>query len=142
MEKEVHREQVMQALEEELKKDRARTNITSMSELGLVEMTRKRIRPSLVKTLCQPCSYCDGKGYIKRKNTIANEIFRELEREISLVESSKKPGILVHCHSYIVDCIYENEAEALEALEKRIGRTIAFKIEPSYHTEQYEIFNE
>ncbi len=142
MEKEVHREQVMQALEEELKKDRARTNITSMSELGLVEMTRKRIRPSLVKTLCQPCSYCDGKGYIKRKNTIANEIFRELEREISLVESSKKPGILVHCHSDIVDWVYENEAEALEALEKRIGRTIAFKIEPTYHAEQYEIFSE
>ncbi|MBC7742689.1 MAG: Rne/Rng family ribonuclease [Bdellovibrionaceae bacterium] len=142
MEKEVHRGQVMLALEEELKKDRSRTNIMSMSELGLVEMTRKRIRPSLVKTLCQPCSYCDGKGYIKRKNTIANEIFRELEREVSLVEKSKKPGVIVHCHSEIVDWVYESESEALEALEKRIGRSIAFKIEPKYHTEQYEIFNE
>ena len=64
MEKETHREQVLHGLEEELKKDRSRTNIVSMSDLGLVEMTRKRIRPSLVKTLCQPCSYCDGKGYI------------------------------------------------------------------------------
>ena len=142
MEKQVHREQVMQALEEELKKDRSRTNIMSMSELGLVEMTRKRIRPSLVKTLCQPCSYCDGKGYIKRKNTIANEIFRELEREISLSEHSKRPGVIVHCHSEIVDWVYESESEALEALEKRLGRSIAFKIEPSYHTEQYEIFND
>lgn len=142
MEKLVHREQVMQALEEELKKDRSRTNIMSMSELGLVEMTRKRIRPSLVKTLCKPCSYCDGKGYIKRRNTIANEIFRELEREISLVENSKKPGVIVHCHSQIVDWVYESEAETLEALEKRLGRSIAFKIEPSYHTEQYEIFSE
>lgn len=143
MEKEVHREQVMQALEDELKKDRSRTNINSMSQLGLVEMTRKRIRPSLVKTLCEPCSYCDGKGYIKRKNTVANEIFRELEREISLVEySNKKPGIIVHCHSEIVDWVYESEAEALEALEKRLGRSIAFKIEPTYHSEQYEIFTE
>lgn len=142
MEKLVHREQVMQALEEELKKDRSRTNIMSMSELGLVEMTRKRIRPSLVKTLCQPCSYCDGKGYIKRKNTVANEIFRELEREISLVENAKKPGVIVHCHSEIVDWVYESESETLEALEKRLGRSIAFKIEPSYHSEQYEIFNE
>lgn len=142
MEKEVHREQVMQALEDELKKDRSRTNINSMSQLGLVEMTRKRIRPSLVKTLCQPCSYCDGKGYIKRKNTIANEIFRELEREISLIEHAKKPGIIVHCHSEIVDWVYESESETLEALEKRLGRSVAFKIEPSYHTEQYEIFTE
>lgn len=142
MEKEVHREQVMQALEEELKKDRSRTNIMSMSELGLVEMTRKRIRPSLVKTLCEPCSYCDGKGYIKRKNTVANEIFRELERAVSLVENSQKPGIIVHCHADIVDWIYESEAETLEALEKRLRRSIAFKIEPTYHTEQYEIFND
>lgn len=142
MEKALHRELVMKALEEEFKKDRSRTNIMSMSDLGLVEMTRKRIRPSLVKTLCQPCSYCDGKGYIKRKNTIANEIFRELEREVSLAEHSKKPGIIVHCHSEIVDWVYESESEALEALEKRLNRTVAFKIEPSYHTEQYEIFTE
>jgi ribonuclease G len=142
MEKQVHREQVLQGLGEELKKDRSRTNIVTMSDLGLVEMTRKRIRPSLVKTLCQPCSYCDGKGYIKRKNTIANEIFRELEREISLVEHSKKPGVIVHCHAEIVDWVYESESEALEALEKRLGRSVAFKIEPTYHTEQYEIFSE
>jgi ribonuclease G len=142
MEKETHREQVLNGLEEELKKDRSRTNIVSMSDLGLVEMTRKRIRPSLVKTLCQPCSYCDGKGYIKRKNTVASEIFRELEREISLVELAKRPGIIVHCHAEIVDWVYESETETLEALEKRIGRSIAFKIEPSYHTEQYEIFSE
>ena len=142
MEKETHREQVLNGLEEELKKDRSRTNIVSMSDLGLVEMTRKRIRPSLVKTLCQPCSYCDGKGYIKRKNTVASEIFRELEREISLVELAKRPGIIVHCHAEIVDWVYESETETLEALEKRIGRSIAFKIEPTYHTEQYEIFSE
>jgi ribonuclease G len=142
MEKETHREQVLNGLEEELKKDRSRTNIVSMSDLGLVEMTRKRIRPSLVKTLCQPCSYCDGKGYIKRKNTVASEIFRELEREISLVELAKRPGIIIHCHAEIVDWVYESETETLEALEKRIGRSIAFKIEPSYHTEQYEIFSE
>lgn len=142
MEKEVHREQVMQALEEELRKDRSRTNLISMSELGLVEMTRKRTRPSLIKRLCQPCSYCDGKGFIKRKNTIAGEIFRELERQISLVEHSKKRGIIVHCHAEIVDYVYESESEALDALEKRLGRSIAFKIEPTYHTEQYEIFTE
>jgi ribonuclease G len=140
MEKEIHREQVLQALQDEFKKDRSRTNITSMSELGLVEMTRKRTRPSIVKTLCEPCSYCDGKGYIKRKSTIANEIFRDLEREVGMKENKKK-NLMVHCHAAIVDWIYEEENETLEHLEKRFGHSLAFKIEPSYHMEQYEIFD-
>jgi len=140
MEKESHREQVLQALEEELKKDRARTNVTAMSDLGLVEMTRKRIRPSLVKTLCEPCSYCDGKGYIKRKSTIANEIFREIEREVGLSDLNKK-SLIIHCHAEIVDWVYEEENETLEHLEKKFGHSIAFKIETAYHLEQYEIFD-
>lgn len=140
MEKESHREQVLKAMTEELKKDRVRTNVTSMSELGLVEMTRKRIRPSLVKTLCEPCRYCDGKGYIKRKATIANEIFREIEREVGLSENAKR-NLIVHCHAEIVDWIYEVENETLEHLEKRFGHSIAFKIETAYHMEQYEIFD-
>lgn len=141
MEKQLHREQVLQALEDELKKDRSRTNIVSMSELGLVEMTRKRIRPSMVKTLCEPCSYCDGKGYIKRKTTIAHEIFRDLEREISMKGNAKTKSLIVHCHGDIVDWIYEEESETLEHLESRFGYNLAFKIEPSYHLEQYEIFD-
>lgn len=139
MEKVSHREQVLQALEEDLKKDRSRTNIIAMSELGLVEMTRKRIRPSMVKTLCEPCSYCDGKGYIKRKSTIATEIFRDLEREAG-VRSNKDKNIIVHCHADVVDWIYEEENETLEYLEKRFGYSLAFKIEPTYHLEQYEVF--
>lgn len=140
MEKETHREQVMQAMNEELKKDRARTNVISMSELGLVEMTRKRIRPSLVRTLCEPCTYCDGKGYNKRKSTIANEIFREIEREVGLKDNSKK-NLIIHCHAQIVDWIYEVENETLEYIENKFGHSIAFKIEPAYHLEQYEIFD-
>jgi len=139
MEKESHREKVLEGLQEELKKDRARTNIVSMSILGLVEMTRKRIRPSLLKTLAEPCAYCDGKGYVKRKSTIANEIFREIERDTDMLHA-KKTNIVVHCHSAVVDWIYEVEGESLEFLEKRIKSSVAFKIEPSYHIEQYEIF--
>jgi len=139
MEKESHREKVLEALAEELQNDRARTNIVAMSQLGLVEMTRKRIRPSLIKTLCEPCSYCEGKGYIKRKSTIANELFRELERDADML-INKKTNVVVHCHSAVVDWIYEVEGESLEALEKKLGRSVAFKIEANYHVEQYEIF--
>lgn len=139
MEKEAHREKVMEALEEELRRDRARTNIISMSSLGLVEMTRKRIRPSLIKTLCEPCNYCEGKGYIKRKSTVANEVFRELERDLPKFEN-KKSSIQVHCHADVVDWIYGVEGETLSALEQKIGRSITFKIESNFHIEQYEVF--
>ncbi len=139
MEKESHREKVLSMMAEELQRDRARTNIISMSPLGLVEMTRKRIRPSLIKTLCEPCTYCDGKGYNKRKSTIANEIFRELERDLPQIEN-KKNSIVVHCHQEVVDWIYEVEGETLNFIEQKLGKSVAFKIEPGYHIEQYEIF--
>lgn len=139
MEKESHREKVLSMLREELQKDRARTNVVAMSTLGLVEMTRKRIRPSLIKTVCEPCSYCEGKGYIKKKSTVANEIFRELERDLPQYEN-KKSNLVVHCHQEVIDWIYEVEGETLQFIEKKLGRSVAFKIEPGYHVEQYEIF--
>jgi ribonuclease G len=139
MERETHREKVTEALREEVSKDRARTHVISMSQLGLVEMTRKRIRPSLIKSLCEPCEYCEGKGYIKKKTTVASEIFREIEREAHTLDK-KNQSIVVHCHSDVVDQIYEVEGETLDHVEKKIGRSIAFKIEPSYHLEQYEVF--
>lgn len=138
MEKETHREKVLTSLRDELVKDRARTTVVSMSNLGLVEMTRKRIRPSLVKTLCEPCSYCDGRGYIKQKATIAHEIFRDLEREGKI--ANPRATTVVHCHTDVGDYIYEEETEALEDIERRIGRNVVLKLEPEYHRERYEIF--
>lgn len=140
MEKEIHREMVLNAVKSELVRDRAKTNVLSMSELGLVEMTRKRIRPSLIKTLCEPCSYCDGKGYIKRTTTVVSEIFRTLERDLMGFVDHKQKNAVVHCHSSVADWIYGSESETLEYYEKRFGRSIAFKIEPSYHVEQFEVF--
>lgn len=138
MEKQAHRDKVMSVMEEELGRDLARTSVVSMSELGLVEMTRKRIRPSLVSTLCEPCPYCDGKSYIKRKPTISNEIFRSIEREHR--SESAHATTVVHCHSDIADWIYAEETDSLEYVEKRLGHSIAFKVEPGYHLEQFEIY--
>lgn len=139
MEKETHREKVLEALSEEVSNDRARTHVIAMSQLGLVEMTRKRIRPSLIKSLAEPCEYCEGKGYIKKKSTVAAEIFREIEREAPTLDK-KNSSVVIHCHSEVVDWIYEMESESLEHAEKKISKSIAFKIEPSYHLEQYEVF--
>lgn len=137
MEKELHREKVMDLLKEGLAQDLARTTITNMSELGLVEMTRKRIRPSLVSTLCEPCTYCDGKGYIRRRPTIAHEIFFALERE-ALNKTSQSP-IVVRCHNDIADWIYAEESESLDYIEAKLGRPVVFKVEPGFHIEQFEI---
>lgn len=138
MEKEAHREKVLSAMREDLSKDRARTAVISMSNLGLVEMTRKRIRPSLVKTLCEPCTYCEGRGYIKQKPTVAHEIFRDLEREGRL--ANPRATTVVHCHTDVGDYIYEEETEMLEDIERRIGRNVVLKLEPGYHRERYEIY--
>lgn len=137
MERENNKEKVLLALKDELKKDRAKTSVSSMSALGLVEMTRKRTRPSLVKVMCHPCSYCDGKGYIKSKSTIANEIFKEIER---LAASRQYASTVVHCHPEVADWIYDEESEMLEYLEKKLSIRAIFKVESHFHLEQYEIY--
>lgn len=137
MERETSREKVLQALKDDLKKDRAKTSVSAMSALGLVEMTRKRTRPSLVRVMCHPCSYCDGKGYLKSKATISNEIFKEIER---LAANRGSFSTVVHCHPELADWIYDNETEMLEYLEKTKSMRVIFKVEPSYHIEQYEIY--
>ncbi len=139
MEKAVHREKVLSQLQQELANDIAKTTVVSMSELGLVEMTRKRIRPSLVSSLCEPCTYCEGKGYIKRRSTVAQEIFVALEREVLRGNGKDGASAIVRCHSAVADWIYEEEQESLEAIEAKIQRRVVFKVEPNYHIEQFEI---
>lgn len=136
MEKESNREKVLAALKEELAKDRAKTNVLSMSSLGLVEMTRKRTRESLTRTLCEPCNYCDGKGYLKSKTTVSYEIFRELKRDVKMKDATVTQ---VHVHPEIADWLYDEEREMLEELEEVLGRPIVLKMEPNFHLEQFEV---
>ncbi len=81
MEKPQNRDKVFKALQEALGRDKAKTNVLRISELGLVEMTRKRVRESIGRMLHEDCSYCDGKGFVKTATTVAYEIFREIRRE-------------------------------------------------------------
>ncbi len=140
MEKESHREKILSLLAEEVKKDRSRAQVVAMSSLGLVEMTRKRTRPSLSKNLTEPCGYCEGKGFVKRKSTVAAEIFREIERDHRAYSGQEGP-LVVQCHAGVVDWVYESASEVLSSLEARVGRSVQFKIEAHYHIEQYEITN-
>lgn len=138
MEKESNREKVITALKEEFLKDRAKTNVLSMSALGIVEMTRKRTRESLVRNLCEPCSYCDGKGFIKSKTTICYELFRELHRD---QDDKDAEAIEIHVHPEIADWLYDEEREMLEETEEKLGRRIIIKTEDTFHIEQFEVFS-
>ena len=82
MEPAENREKVYRALQEALRQDKAKTNILKISELGLVEMTRKRTRESLVQMLCEPCSYCEGKGYVLSEESVAFKVLREIRKAV------------------------------------------------------------
>jgi ribonuclease G len=136
MEKEVNREKVYGALEEALKADKSKTNILKISELGLVEMTRKRVRENISRMMCEPCSYCEGRGYIKSKITVCHEIFRELRREMLDIRGSKA---MVTVHPQVADLLYDEERRGLEELEKRFKKRITVRAKPGFHQEQFEI---
>ena len=136
MEKGDHKEKVLSALKDVLKKDRAKTNVLGLSELGLVEMTRKRTRESVAKTMCVPCPDCDGKGYSKSHKTVAYEVFREIERDASVEEVKI---ITVYLNPSVVDYIYQNEKPLVDYLEKHYGKSIVFEADIKIHHEQFEI---
>ncbi len=136
MERHANREKVYQALKEELRNDRAKTTITKITELGLVEMTRKRTRESLNRLLCEPCFYCEGVGTLKSRSTVCHEIFRELRR--GLVDF-RAESILVHSHPSIAEMLLDEERPNLEDWEKKSGKKVIVKAREEFHLEQFEV---
>ena len=136
MEKEENREKLFSVFQEAMKMDRAKCTILQVSELGLIEMTRKRVRESLGRVLCEPCPYCDGKGFVKSPTTVSYEILRELRKISSLKKSSR---IIVTAHPSIMNLIYEEERERIEEIERENSLKIIVKAEKSYHQEYFEV---
>jgi ribonuclease G len=137
MEKKSNRERVFSALKEAMDKDRAKTNILPMSDLGLIEMTRKRTRENLNRMLSEPCFYCEGRGTLKSKRTICYEIFRDLERECADLPDEGPVYVLVH--PQIENCMREDERDSVMDLEKRTKKRIIVIAKEQFHVEQYEI---
>ena len=136
MEREGDREKVFQALEEATRKDRQKMNIFKISELGLMEMTRKRTRENISRILSEPCSYCEGAGLIKSKTTLCYDIFQEIER------SSTELGghsIMVEVNPEVADLLYEEERAGVEELERKMKKKILVKGKPGFHQEQFNI---
>lgn len=139
MEKEENKQRVYRALDEAIKKDRARPSILKISDLGLVEMTRRRTRDTMVRALCEPCTHCEGKGFVKSKRTVAYEILREIEREGNERDAKK---ILVEAHPDVIDILAIDERETMEQLERRYRKQIYLQAVMDSHPEQYEVSND
>ncbi|CDH44886.1 ribonuclease G [Candidatus Contendibacter odensensis] len=133
---EEHRQAVLKALEKHLEKDRAKSHISQVSPLGLVEMTRKRTRESLEQILCEPCPLCDGRGSIKTAETVCYEIFRELLRETR--QYSPRQFVVLAAPD-VVDAMQDQESTSVAQLEAFIGIPIKFQAEALYTREQYDV---
>ena len=131
-----NREKVTRAFNDYLRKDRNKAAVTRISELGLIEMTRKRTRESLLHTLTEPCSACEGKGYTKSRRTVTYELFRELRRQGDLVEGDT---VLVEVHPEVAQVLATSDRPFLEEMEKRLQKRIVVKARGSFHVEDFEI---
>ncbi len=136
MESSTSREAVFNTLKEAISGDKCKTNILRMSELGLIQMTRKRNREGLQSVLCEPCFYCDGAGELKSKRTLCYEIFRKIQREATHAGCS---GVQVMVHPRIGEMLLNEEAHHVEALEQSLNCQITIISKPELHLEQYQI---
>ena len=132
-----HREQVFAALEAELKRDRAKNKVLSISEFGLVEVTRKRSRPSLERQLTQPCPYCTGRGRVKSTSTVALAVRRQLLRH----GWTRQPGrdVLVRLHPEVARALQGEEREVLADAERHLGVRVVLQSDPTMHHERFDV---
>ncbi len=136
MERPSNREKVRKTLEAVLQRDKAKTTLNRISELGLIEMTRKRTRESLGRLLHEPCFYCDGTGHLQSKETVAYEVLREIRRK-----RNDLPGytVVVNCHPAVADLLTGSEKGILHEAETRYMRRIQVNSRTEYHIEQFDL---
>ena len=131
-----HRAEVYRTLVEELKNDRARTTVLPISELGLVEMTRKRVREDVVRYLSESCRYCDGRGYTKSRRTIAYEILNDLR---STAIRNPSDWIEVRVHPSVADLLVDAMQQVLMEIEAKYGFRTHVQTVPDLHVERFEV---
>ncbi|HEV2976858.1 MAG TPA: ribonuclease G [Casimicrobiaceae bacterium] len=136
MENADHRAAVLQELNKALDRDRTRLTVNGFTQLGLVEMTRKRTRESLAHILCEPCMTCAGRGEIKTAQTVCYEILRDVVRE-SKQFSAREFRILAS--QSVIDLFLDEESQSLAQLGDFIGKPISLQVESLYTQEQYDV---
>jgi ribonuclease G len=137
MEKSINRDKVFKTLQEALGRDKAKTNVLRISELGLVEMTRKRVRESLGRILHEDCPVCEGRGFVKTGTTVCYEIFRYIRRE---APNFKEPVLVVNCSPEVARLLQAEERDELRHLMDRFNKSIQAKPQQAYHRDQFDIY--
>jgi ribonuclease G len=137
MEKAANRKAVFDALQEAVRKDKARANVLRISELGLVQMTRKRTRESLEQLLTSPCAHCDGRGRVRSVETLAYDALRRVQREAAAATNSTR--IALRVHPEVAAFLTDQERASVQALEQLVGRTVAVEAAPALARGEVEV---
>ena len=133
---EEHKRKVLRTLEKGQQSDRVRWNITEISTLGLVEMTRKRTRESLLKMMCEHCPSCSGRGFIKTAESVCLEIFREIQRK---ARDFRDNNCLIMAAQTVVDRLLDEDSACVAELNRALEVEIRFQVETSYTQEQFDV---
>ncbi len=136
MDNQGHRSAVLEEFQRALARDRTRMTVSGFTQLGLVEMTRKRTRESLAHVLCEPCPTCGGRGEVKTARTICYEILREILREHRAFHAKE---YRVLAAPPVADLLLEDESASLALLSDFIERPVSVQVESGYTQEQYDI---
>jgi ribonuclease G len=137
MVKKSNQDKVFNELKEALKKDRSKTHILPISDIGLIQMTRKRNKKPLTRIMCEPCFYCDGEGYLISKQSICFNIYREILREHRNMMGA---GLTLKVNPEIAELLHGEENELISELERSIGKQIEIYANPNFHLEEFDIF--
>ncbi len=136
MKKESHKEKVMNLLREAVANDKAQINILPLTELGIVQMTRKRIRKNLTRTLCEPCFYCNGHGHLLSGQSICHKIYRDLLSEAQDIMGN---SFSVRVHPKIAELLHTSENHLISDIENRFSMPVSIYPKSEYHLEEYRI---
>ena len=131
------REAVLAELRRSVSTDRTRMTVSNFTELGLVEMTRKRTRESLAHVLCEPCPMCGGRGEVRTARTVCYSIMREIVRLCKQYQETKE--FHIQASQTVIDMLLEEESQALELLQAFVEKPVHLEVEPSYTQEQFDV---
>ncbi len=136
MDERKNRQKVMQALEDAMRADRAPYKILQFNDFGLVAITRKRVKQSLERTLCCPCPYCDGAGYVKSVSTMVGEILQEAHKVAGALEDG---SVTLRVNPEVAKILKSNKNDYLQEIEQVLGRTVLVKSDPLIHQEKFDL---
>jgi Rne/Rng family ribonuclease len=137
MDERKNRKRVMEALSEEIAKDKSPSKILEFNEFGLVAITRKRVKQSLERALCQPCPYCTGSGMVKSISTTCHGIYHEIEKMRNHLDSRSE--LMIRVHPDVARALRETESAVVEEIRHLVRRDVHIKSDPTLHIEHFNI---